>query len=95
VLDFPYARYAELLGLRGVRVDKPKDIGPAWDEAFSADRSVVYEAYTDPNVPTLAPHIPFKMAAAYSSALLKGDPEEGGILKQTIKDVADAVLPHR
>jgi pyruvate dehydrogenase (quinone) len=93
--DFPYARYAELLGLRGIRVDKPRDIGPAWDEALSADRPVVYEAYTDPNVPTLPPHIPFKMAVAYSSALLKGDPEEGGMLKQTIKDATAAILPHR
>jgi pyruvate dehydrogenase (quinone) len=90
--DFPFARYAELLGLRGIRIDKPKDIGPAWDEALSSDRPVVYEAYTDPNVPTLPPHITFKMAAAYSSALWKGDPEEGGIIKQTIKDAAATVL---
>jgi len=41
--DFPFARYAELLGLRGIRVNKPKDIGPAWDEALSANRPVVLE----------------------------------------------------
>ena len=93
--DFPFARYAELLGLRGIRIDKPKDIGPAWDEALSSDRPVVYEAYTDPNVPTLPPHITFKMAAAYSSALLKGDPEEGGIITQTIRDAAATILPHK
>ena len=88
--DFPFAKYAELLGLRGLRVDKPEDIGPAWDEALSSNRPVVLEAYTDPNVPTLPPHISFREAAAYSSALRKGDPEEGGIIKQTIKDaVAD------
>ena len=92
--DFPFARYAELLGLRGIRIDKPKDIGPAWDEALSSDRPVVYEAYTDPNVPTLPPHITFKMAAAYSSALSKGDPEEEGIIKQTIKDAAATILAH-
>ena len=92
--DFPFARYAELLGLRGMRIDKPKDIGPAWDEALSSDRPVVYEAYTDPNVPTLPPHITFKMAAAYSSALSKGDPEEEGIIKQTIKDAAATILAH-
>ena len=79
---------------RGIRIDKPKDIGPAWDEALSSDRPVVYEAYTDPNARTLPPHITFKMAAAYSSALWKGDPEEGGIIKQTIKDAAATVLPH-
>jgi pyruvate dehydrogenase (quinone) len=92
--DFPFAKYAELLGLRGLRVDKPEDIGPAWDEALSSNRPVVLEAYTDPNVPTLPPHISFREAAAYSSALRKGDPEEGGIIKQTIKDAVATVLPH-
>ena len=38
--DFPYARYAELLGLRGIRVDDPSELGAAWDEALSADRPV-------------------------------------------------------
>jgi pyruvate dehydrogenase (quinone) len=53
------------------------------------------EAYTDPNVPTLPPHISLREAAAYSSALLKGDPEEGGIIKQTLKDAVATILPHQ
>jgi pyruvate dehydrogenase (quinone) len=93
--DFPFARYAELLGLRGIRVDKPDEIGRAWDQALSADRPVVLEARTDPNVPPLPPHITLKQAAAFSSTLLKGDPEEKGIIKQTIKDAVAAVVPHR
>ena len=32
--DFPFARYAEMLGLRGIFVDKPEQIGPAWDQAL-------------------------------------------------------------
>lgn len=43
VPDFPYARYAELMGLSGVRVDRPEDLGGAWDFALSADRPVVLE----------------------------------------------------
>ena len=92
--DFPFARYAELLGLRGIRVEKPEEIGRAWDQALSADRPVVLEARTDPNVPPLPPHITLKQAAAFSSTLLKGDPEEKGIIKQTIKDAVAAVVPH-
>src|SRR4051794_14471729 len=49
--DFPYARYAELLGLRGIRVDSPDQVAPAWDDALAADRPVVYEAITDPEAP--------------------------------------------
>jgi pyruvate dehydrogenase (quinone) len=37
--DFPYASYAETLGLEGVRVDRPEQIGPAWDKAFKAGRA--------------------------------------------------------
>jgi pyruvate dehydrogenase (quinone) len=55
VPDFPYARYAEMIGLRGIVVDSPDQIGPAWDEALSADRPVVINAITDPAVPTIPP----------------------------------------
>jgi pyruvate dehydrogenase (quinone) len=93
--DFPFARYAELLGLRGIFVDKPEQIGEAWDQALSSDRPVVVEAYTDPNVPTLPPHISFKEAEAFSKALIKGDPEELGIIRQTFKDAIESYLPHK
>ncbi|NAZ86858.1 thiamine pyrophosphate-requiring protein [Kineococcus indalonis] len=53
--DFPYARYADLLGLRGLRVDDPADLPAAWDAALSADRPVVLEAVVDPEVPLLPP----------------------------------------
>jgi thiamine pyrophosphate-dependent acetolactate synthase large subunit-like protein len=32
--DFPYAKYPESLGLKGVRVDRPDDLGYAWNEAW-------------------------------------------------------------
>src|SRR6185369_2810525 len=31
LLDFPYARYAESLGLAGIHVDRPEQVAPAWD----------------------------------------------------------------
>lgn len=55
VPDFPYAQYAELLGLTGIRVDDPSQVAAAWDEALRADRPVLIEAVTDPDVPTLPP----------------------------------------
>ena len=73
--DFPYARYAELLGLDGIRVETPDQVAPAWDEALAADRPVVIEAVTDPEVPPLPPHITIEQAKALSSALLRGRPE--------------------
>ncbi len=81
--DFPYARYAELLGFRGIRVDDPDAIGPAWDEALASDRPVVLEAITDPNVPPLPPHIHNEQAKQLASALFAGDPDSWQIIKQS------------
>jgi pyruvate dehydrogenase (quinone) len=83
--DFPYARYAEMLGLKGIRVDEPERVGPAWDEALAADRPTVIEAVTDPEVPPLPPHITLDQARALSSALLGGDPNAGRIVRQTFR----------
>ena len=32
--EFPYASYAESLGLHGIRVEKTRKIGEAWEEAL-------------------------------------------------------------
>lgn len=53
--DFPYARYADLLGLTGIRVEEAADVGTAWERALAADRPVVLEAVVDPDVPLLPP----------------------------------------
>ncbi len=93
--DFPYARYAELLGLKGIRVDRPEQVATAWEEALTADRPVVYEAVTDPEVPPLPPHITLEQAKALSSALLAGDPKAGQIIRQSLKQKAEEFLPGR
>jgi pyruvate dehydrogenase (quinone) len=83
--DFPYARYAELLGFKGIRVDSPDRVADAWEEALVADRPVVYEAITDPEVPPLPPHIRFEQAKELARALTKGDPNSVRIVKQSLK----------
>ncbi len=93
--DFPYARYAELVGLKGIRVETPEQVGPAWDEALNADRPVVYEAITDPEVPPLPPHITIEQAKALSSALLAGDPNAGRIVRQSFSQKVQEFLPGR
>jgi pyruvate dehydrogenase (quinone) len=93
--DFPYARYAELVGLKGIRVETPDQVGPAWDEALNADRPVLYEAITDPEVPPLPPHITIEQAKALSSALLAGDPNAGRIVRQSFSQKVQEFLPGR
>ncbi len=93
VPSLPFAKYAELLGLKGIYVDKPDDIGRAWEEAFAAECPVVLEAVTDPNVPPLPPHITLKNARAFTSTLLAGDPDERSVIKHTIKELVADILP--
>jgi len=92
--DFPYARYAELLGFLGIRVDAPDEVGPAWDEALSADRPVLYEAITDPEVPPLPPHITLEQARHFMTAMA-GDPDRGAMVKQSFRQKIEEFLPGR
>jgi pyruvate dehydrogenase (quinone) len=93
--DFPYAGYAESLGLVGLRIDEPDDIAPAWEAAFRADRPVVIEARTDPNVPPMPPHISFDHAVNYMKAVTKGDPDAWATLRASLREMKDGFFPPR
>lgn len=90
--DFPYAAYAESLGLLGLRVDRPADVGKTWDMALSADRPVLVEAVTDPEFPMMPPHITLKEAKAYARSVLKGDPDAKHMIGETIKSAVAGVF---
>src|SRR3954447_3178774 len=93
--DVRYADFAELIGLRGVRVEQPEEIGDAWGQAFEADRPLVIDAVCDPNVPPLPPHIRSDQARALVRALRKGDPESRGVITQSFKEKILEFLPGR
>jgi pyruvate dehydrogenase (quinone) len=95
VPDFPAARYAELIGLRGIRVDDPERVGPAWEEALAADRPCVLEAVTDPDVPPLPPHITLQQAKAMMFALARSDPDRRDIVQRTMREKLAELLPGR
>ena len=90
--DFPYHKYAELLGLKGIFVDDPEKLGSAWDEALAADRPVILECYTDPNVPPLPPHITLEEAKNFMT-MMTSEPELGSVLKNSAKQVLASVWP--
>ena len=93
--DFPYAAYADLIGLRGIRVQAPEEVGPAWDAALAADRPVVIEALTDPDVACLPPHITFEQARALGGALIGRDPRSLAIIRRSLREKIHEFLPHR
>ncbi|MDQ6930604.1 MAG: thiamine pyrophosphate-requiring protein, partial [Candidatus Eremiobacteraeota bacterium] len=91
---FNYAEYANQIGLLGIRVEKGDDVGAAWDRALAADRPVVFDAVVDADISQLPPHISMEQAHHLFSALAKGDPDESGVIKETLKSVMATVLPH-
>lgn len=87
--DVPYAKYAELLGFKGIFCDSAEELGAAWDEALgTTDRPVVLEVKVDPEIPPLPPHIRFSQARKMASALLGSEPERGGIIAKAAKGKA-------
>lgn len=87
VEEMDYAAYAELLDLRGIRVDQPDQVADAWDAALSADRPVLLDVHTDSNVPPLPAHISFAEAKGFLSTLAKGDPAESSVLRNSLRAV--------
>jgi pyruvate dehydrogenase (quinone) len=85
--DVPYASFAELLGLKGIRVENPEEISAALDASLNADRPTVLDVLVDPNVPIVPSHVDMSQMAMLNKALLKGDPESAEIIRQTIKEV--------
>jgi pyruvate dehydrogenase (quinone) len=93
--DFPYARFAELIGLKGVRVESPDEIGSVWDEVLAADRPAVLEAVTDPEVPPLPPHISFEQTRNFMLAVARGDTGWRDMLEQSLRAKLKELVPDR
>ncbi len=90
--DMAYHKYAELLGLKGILVDHPDHVAAAWDEALAADRPVILEARTDPNVPPLPPHITLEEAFNFMSMIPK-EPELASVITGSVRQMFASVLP--
>jgi pyruvate dehydrogenase (quinone) len=88
-------RFAEMIGSRGIYVDDPGQLGPAWDQALASDIPVVLEVETDPEVPPLPPHITLQQAKNFSVALAKGDPDEVGLIRGAARQVLESILPDK
>ena len=91
--DVRYSRFAELIGLKGLYVDNPKDLGDAWDEALAADLPVVLEVKTDPEIAPLPPHISLKQAKGFMFAMAR-DQDAGHVIRDTARQLINKVL-HR
>jgi pyruvate dehydrogenase (quinone) len=91
--DIPYAKYAELLGLKGVYCDKPKKIDEAWEEALASDRPVVLEFVVDPDIAPIPPHIKAEQGKKAAKAMVS-DPDNTGIVKRGVRQKLSEYAEH-
>jgi pyruvate dehydrogenase (quinone) len=91
--DVDYAAFARSLGLAGINLDTPDAIGPAWEQALTATTPTVLDIRCDPNVPPIPPHSTFAQAKATASAILHGDEDAWGFVKEGIKTKVQQYLP--
>lgn len=71
--DSQYDDYTWMLKPRGLRIQKPGDIGRDWDDAGSAGQPVVINARTNPDLP-LPSHISYEQAKSYMASTVRSDP---------------------
>jgi pyruvate dehydrogenase (quinone) len=83
--NFDYAGYARTLGLHGARVERPEDVGAAWDEALAAGKPAVIEFITYPEVPPLPPHVQFEQAKMLARAIAQGDPAAPRFVRESLR----------
>lgn len=93
--DFDYAGYAELLGLRGIKVERPDGIRTAWENAVQADRPCLVEFVTDPSVPPIPPEANWEQMENVAKSMLEGDPDTWSVVKEGAKSKAQEFLPGR
>ena len=53
----------------------------------AADRPVVLEVKTDPEVAPLPPHVTFEQAKAFMSSMAKGDKGAGRVMMETVRQL--------
>ena len=90
--DFPYHKYAELIGLKGIYCEDPEKIGAAWEEALAADRPVIMNMRAAPNVPPLPPHITLKDAKHFMT-MMEDEPELASVIKNSARQMLASILP--
>lgn len=92
--DVDYAAFARSLGLHGTNIDDPDALGGAWDHALGADRPTVLDVRCDPDVPPIPPHATYDQAKSLVEAVLGGDEDAKGFIKQGVKQKLQQYLPH-
>jgi pyruvate dehydrogenase (quinone) len=93
--DISYAEVARQFGFEAVEVHEADQLGPAWARAFAADRPVLLDVHSDPDVPPIPPHANWEQMKSAAKAILGGDEDSVGLVRTGLKQKAQEYLPGR
>ncbi|MGI8753405.1 MAG: thiamine pyrophosphate-requiring protein [Acidimicrobiales bacterium] len=89
-----YAAWADLIGLKGIKVTTSDQLEDTMTEAFAADRPVIVDVLTTPDEPPMPPHVTFEQARALTTSVIK-DPGEGiAGAKEGVREMVHGFLHH-
>jgi thiamine pyrophosphate-dependent acetolactate synthase large subunit-like protein len=81
-----FVKHAEACGGVGFRCEKPEEVRPALEAAFSVNKPAIIEAVVDPFEPPMPAQATPKQAFKFAEALLRGQPDRGAIISTVIED---------
>ena len=93
--DVDFAGFATSLGFNASTIKDPDELADTWRVALAADRPTVLDVHTDPDMPPIPPHATFDQFKAAATAVLEGDEDRWGFIKEGIKTKAQEFLPRR
>ena len=89
--DVRYSAFAEMIGLKGIFIDDPEQLGDAWQQALSADRPTVLEVKTDREIAPLPPHISLSQARSFISSIAR-EKDAGHVIRDTARQVFSKIF---
>ena len=93
--DVDFAGFAASLGFNASTIKDPDELADTWRVALAADRPTVLDGHTDSDMPPIPPHATFDQFKAAATAVLEGDEDRWGFIKEGIKTKAQEFLPRR
>jgi pyruvate dehydrogenase (quinone)/pyruvate oxidase len=81
-----FVKFAEACGGVGFRCQRPEEVRPALEAAFTLARPAIVEAVVDPFEPPMPPKATPQQAVRLAEALVRGQTDGGKIMASIVKD---------
>ena len=81
-----FVKFAEACGGVGFRCERPEEVRPALQAAFSSNKPAIVEAVVDPFEPPMPAAATPQQALKFAESLIRGQPDSGKIMKSIFKD---------